>query len=191
VCTNNDTRIATFVIEKKSSFLLVLNHIGCGFYELQHVYSMHAMPIEIIDFFENLNSNCINFDFYVRNKWIYGTKILSNQASTKSDVYIVYNFGVLLIRLVNGSPLTLDGNEIHIRNFIQWVREVHEEEDGIQQNFDVAINNSIIEFDRIESKLFFQISVQCIKVNFVANVLFYHSICGQEIFKKPKIMDLM
>ncbi len=52
VCTSNDTRIATFVIKKKSSFLLVLDHLGCGFYELQHVYSMHAMPIEIIDFFE-------------------------------------------------------------------------------------------------------------------------------------------
>jgi serine/threonine protein kinase len=43
-------------------------------------------------------------------------EILSNQASIKSDVY---SFGVLLIQLVNGSPLTLDGNEIHIRNFMQ------------------------------------------------------------------------
>ncbi len=63
VCTNNDTRIVTFVIEKKSSFLLVLDHLGCGFYELRHVYSMHATPIEIIDFFENLNSDCISFNF--------------------------------------------------------------------------------------------------------------------------------
>jgi hypothetical protein len=73
VCTNNDTRIETFVIEKKSSFLLVLDHLGCGFYEFQHVYSMHATPIEIIDFFENLNSDCISFNFYARNKRIYGT----------------------------------------------------------------------------------------------------------------------
>jgi hypothetical protein len=74
VCTSNDTRIVTFVIFKKSSFLLVLDHLGCGFYELQHVYSMHAMPTEIIDFFENLNSDCISFNFYARNKWIYGTR---------------------------------------------------------------------------------------------------------------------
>ncbi len=33
VCTSNDTRIATFVTKKKSSFLLVLYHLGCGFYE--------------------------------------------------------------------------------------------------------------------------------------------------------------
>jgi serine/threonine protein kinase len=110
-------------------------------------------------------------------------EILSNQASTKSDVY---SFGILLIRLVNGSPLTLDGNEIHIRNFIQWVREVHKEEDGFQQIFGVAINNSIIGFDGNEAKLLLQISLQCIKVNFVPNLLFYHSICGQENFRNLK-----
>ncbi len=48
---------------------------------------------------------------------------------------------------MNGSPLTLDGNEIRIHNFIQWVHEIHEEEDGFQQIFDVAINNSIVQFD--------------------------------------------
>ncbi len=110
-------------------------------------------------------------------------KIHSNQALTKSDVY---NFGVLLIQLVNGSPLTLDGNEIHIRNFIQWVQEVHEEEDGFQQIFDVTINNSIVGFDQNEAKLILQISFQCIKVNFVPNLLFYHSICGQTNFKNLK-----
>jgi len=68
----------------------------------------------------------------------------SNQASTKSDVY---SFGVLLIQVVNGSPLTLDGEKIDIHNFLQWVREVHEEENGFQQIFDVAINNSIVGFD--------------------------------------------
>jgi hypothetical protein len=98
----------------------------------------------------------------------------------------VYSFGVLLIRLVNGSPLTLDGNEIHIHNFIQWVRKVHEEEDGFQQIFDVAINNSIIGFDRNEAKLFLQISLQCIKVNFVPNLLFYHSVSGQFFSKNLK-----
>jgi serine/threonine protein kinase len=109
-------------------------------------------------------------------------EICSNQASTKSDVY---SFGVLLIRLVNGSPLTLDGNEIRIRNFIQWVQEVHEEEDGFQQIFDVAINNSIVRFDPNEAKLLLQISLQCIKVIFVPNLLFYHSIC-QANFKNLK-----
>jgi serine/threonine protein kinase len=102
-------------------------------------------------------------------------EIHSNQTSTKSDVY---SFGVLLIQLVNGSPLTLDGDEIHIRNFIQWAREVYEEENGFQQIFDLVINNSIVGFDRNEAKLFLQISLQCIKVNFVPNLLFYHSICG-------------
>jgi serine/threonine protein kinase len=110
-------------------------------------------------------------------------EIHSNQASTKSDVY---NFGILLIQLVNGSALTLDGNEIHIRNFIQWVREVHEEEDGFQQIFDVASNNSIVGFDRNEAKSFLQISLQCIKVSLLPNILFYHSICGQANFKNLK-----
>jgi serine/threonine protein kinase len=110
-------------------------------------------------------------------------EICSNQASTKSDVY---SFGVLLIRLVNGSPLTLDGDEILIRHFIQWVQEVQEEEDGFQQIFDVAINNSIVGFDQNEAKSFLQIALQCIKVNLVSNLLFYHSICGQANFKNLK-----
>jgi serine/threonine-protein kinase PBS1 len=84
----------------------------------------------------------------------------SNQASTKSDVY---SFGVLLIQVVNGSPLTLDGEKIDIHNFLQWVREVHEEENGFQQIFDVVINNSIIGFDQHEAKSLLQISLQCIK----------------------------
>jgi len=33
VCISNNKRIATFVIKKNSSFLLVLYHIGYGFYE--------------------------------------------------------------------------------------------------------------------------------------------------------------
>ncbi len=111
------------MIEKKSSFLLALDHLGCGFYELQHV---------------------------------------------------------------NGSPLTFDGDEIYIHKFIEWTRNVYEEENGFQQIFDVAINNSIVGFDQNEAKLFLQISLQCIKVNFVPNLLFYHSICGQANFKNLK-----
>jgi len=30
--------------------------LGCGFYELQHVYSMHVTPIEIIDLFGKFKS---------------------------------------------------------------------------------------------------------------------------------------
>ncbi len=87
------------------------------------------------------------------------------QASTKSDVY---SFGVLLIQLLNGSPFILDGNDVHIRNFIRWAQKVHVEENGFQQIFDVVIDNSIIGFDRNEAKSFLQISLQCIKVIFCA-----------------------
>jgi serine/threonine protein kinase len=110
-------------------------------------------------------------------------EIHSNQASTKSDVY---SFGVLLIQALNGSPLTLDGEETHIRNFIQWVQKVHEKKNGLQQILDVAINKSIVGFDQHEAKSLLQISLQCIKVNFVRNLLLYHSICGQENFKNLK-----
>ncbi len=110
-------------------------------------------------------------------------EIHSNQTSTESDVY---SFGVLLIRLVNGSPLTLNGNEIFIHDFIRWVQDLHEKEDGFQQIFDVVTNNSIVGFNQNEAKLFLQVSLQCIKVNFVPNLLFYHSICGQANFKNLK-----
>ncbi|CAK9196404.1 unnamed protein product, partial [Sphagnum troendelagicum] len=83
-----------------------------------------------------------------------------NQASTKSDVY---SFGVLLIQLLNGSPFIVDGNEVHIRNFIQWARKVHVEENGFQQIFNVVIDNSISGFDDNEAKSFLEISLQCIK----------------------------
>ncbi|CAM6059860.1 unnamed protein product, partial [Sphagnum tenellum] len=49
-------------------------------------------------------------------------EICSNQASTKSDVY---SFGVLLIQLMNGSPMTLYGDEIPIRHIIQWPQLWH------------------------------------------------------------------
>jgi serine/threonine protein kinase len=95
-------------------------------------------------------------------------EILSKQASTKSDVY---SFGVLLIQLVNGSTFILDGNEVHIRKFIQWAQKVHVEKNGFQQIFNVVINNSIIGFDRNEAKSFLQVSLQCIKVILVPNLL--------------------
>jgi serine/threonine protein kinase len=82
------------------------------------------------------------------------------QASTKSDVY---SFGVLLIQLLNGSPFIVDGNEVYIRDFIQWVQKVHVEKNGFQQIFNVVIDNSIIGFNNNEAKSFLEISLQCIK----------------------------
>ncbi len=110
-------------------------------------------------------------------------EILLKRASTKSDVY---SFGVLLIQLVNGSPFILDGNEVHIRKFIQWAQKVHVEENGFQQIFDVVINNSIIGFDHNEAKSFLQISLQCIKVIFVPNLLCVSFNLLSSKFEKPK-----
>jgi serine/threonine protein kinase len=110
-------------------------------------------------------------------------KILLKQASTKSDVY---SFGVLLIQLLNGSPFILDGNEIHIRKFIQWAQKVHVEENGFQQIFNVVIDNSIIGFDHNEAKSFLQISLQCIKVIFVTNFLCVSFNLLSSKFEKPK-----
>jgi len=64
------------------------------------------------------------------------------------------------------------------------------EEDGFQQIFNVVINNSIVGFDNNETKLFLQISLQCIKVIFVPNILFIIQFVIMQI-SKPKIMDLM
>jgi serine/threonine protein kinase len=110
-------------------------------------------------------------------------EILSKQASTKSDVY---SFGVLLIQLMNGSPFILDGNEVHIHKFIQWAQKVHVEENGFQQIFYVVINNSIIGFDCNEAKLFLQISLQCILVIFVPNLLCLSFNLWSRKFQKPK-----
>jgi hypothetical protein len=110
-------------------------------------------------------------------------KILSKQASTKSDVY---NFGILLIKLVNRSPFILDGNKALIDKFIQWAQKVHVEENGFQQIFNVVIDNSIIGFDRNETKLFLQISLQCIKVIFVPNLLCVSFDLLSSKFEKPK-----
>jgi serine/threonine protein kinase len=110
-------------------------------------------------------------------------EIISQQASTMSDVY---SFGVLLMQLLNGSPFILDENEVHIRNFIQWAQEVHVEENGFQQIFDVVIDNSIIGFDHNEAKSFLQISLQCIKVIFVPNLLCVSFNLLSSKFEKPK-----
>jgi len=110
-------------------------------------------------------------------------EILLKQASTKSDVY---SFGVLLIQLLNGSPFILDGNEIHIRKFIQWAQKVRVEENGFQQIFKVVIDNSIIGFDRNEAKSFLQISLQCIEVIFVPNLLCVSFNLLSSKFEKPK-----
>jgi len=110
-------------------------------------------------------------------------EILLKQASTKSDVY---SFGVLLIQLLNGSPFILDGNEIHIRKFIQWAQKVRVEENGFQQIFNVVIDNSIIGFDRNEAKSFLQISLQCIEVIFVPNLLCVSFNLLSSNFEKPK-----
>ncbi len=132
---------------------MVLDHLGCGFYELQCVYSMHATPIEIINFFGNSNSDFIGFNFYTMNKWIYST---INSFKAKIDKSDVYSFGVLLNQLVSGSPSTLNGKEIIICKFMRWGRKVHVEEiDGFQQIFDVAINNLIVGFDCNKTQSFF------------------------------------
>ncbi len=110
-------------------------------------------------------------------------EILLKQASTKSDVY---SFGVLLIQLLNGSPFILDGNEIHIRKFIQWAQKVRVEENGFQQIFNVVIDNSIIGFDHNEAKSFLQISLQCIEVIFVPNLLCVSFNLLSSKFEKPK-----
>jgi serine/threonine protein kinase len=103
--------------------------------------------------------------------------------SPKCDVY---NFGVLLIELVNGSRFTLD--RCKIREFIQWARNIHVEENGFQQNFNVIFKNSIVGFNNNEAKLFLQISLKCIQVIFVPNLLCLSFNLLSSEFQKPKIM---
>jgi len=95
--------------------------------------------------------------------------------SPKCDVY---SFGVLLIELVNGSRFTLDRREGKIQKFIQWAQNIHVEKDGFQQIFKVIIKNSIAGFNNDEAKLFLQISLKCIQVIFMPNLLFLSSNLG-------------
>jgi serine/threonine protein kinase len=88
--------------------------------------------------------------------------------SPKCDVY---SFGVLLIELVNGSQFTLDRRDGIIHKFIQWVQKIHVEKDGFQQIFNVVSKNSIMGFDDNEAKLILQISLKCIQVTFMPNLL--------------------
>jgi hypothetical protein len=98
----------------------------------------------------------------------------------------VYSFGVLLIQLVNGSRFKLNGEKVRIHTFIQWAQKVHVEENGFQQIFNVVIDNSIIGFDRNEAKSFLQISLQCIKVIFLLNLLCVSFNLLSSKFEKPK-----
>ncbi|CAN5971409.1 unnamed protein product [Sphagnum jensenii] len=94
-------------------------------------------------------------------------KSKQRHVSLKCDVY---SFGILLIELVNGSRFTLDRRDGEIREFIQWLQNIHVEEDGFQQFFDFMIKNSIEGFNNNEAKLFLQISLKCIQVIFLPNI---------------------
>jgi serine/threonine protein kinase len=80
--------------------------------------------------------------------------------SPKCDVY---SFGVLLIELVNGSRFTLERLDREIHQVIQWVQNIHVDEDGFQEFFEFMIKNSIEGFNNNEAKLFLQISLKCIQ----------------------------
>jgi serine/threonine protein kinase len=103
--------------------------------------------------------------------------------SPKCDVY---SFGELLIELVKGSRFTLD--RVKIRKFIQRAQNIHVEEDGFQQIFNVIIKNSIVGFNNNEAKLFLQISLKCIQVIFMPNLLCFSFNLWSSEFQKPKIV---
>jgi hypothetical protein len=102
--------------------------------------------------------------------------------SPKCDVY---SFGLLLIELVNGLPFTLDRDKIC--KFIQWLGNIHVEEDGFQQIFNVIIKNSIVGFYNNEAKLFLHISLKCIQVIFVPSLLCLSFNLWSSEFQKPKV----
>jgi serine/threonine protein kinase len=103
--------------------------------------------------------------------------------STKSDVY---SFGVLLIELVNGSQFTL--KRVQMREFIKCAQKIHVEEDGFQQIFNVILNDSIVGFNNNEAELFLQISLKCIQVIFVPNLLCLSFNLWSSKFQKPKFV---
>ncbi len=69
----------TFVIEKKSKidygFLLVLDWIlGVGFMNFNMYIQCMWHPLKLLICLENSISDAVNFNFYTKNKQIYGTK---------------------------------------------------------------------------------------------------------------------
>jgi serine/threonine protein kinase len=103
--------------------------------------------------------------------------------SPKCDVY---SFRVLLIELVNGSQSNLE--RFQMRKFIQWAQEIHVEEDGFQQIFNVIMKDSIVGFNNNEAELFLQISLKCTQVIFVPNLLCLSFNLWSSEFKKPKFV---
>jgi serine/threonine protein kinase len=150
-----------------------LHYLQCGFYEFHHVYSMMQNPLKW--------SNYVVWKIKIQNIALASTstpgsvrymapEILpeskQRHVSPKCDVY---SFGVLLIELVNGLQFTLDRGKIC--KFIQWAWKIHVEEDGFQQIFNVIIKNSIVGFNNNEAKLILLISLKCIQVIFLPNLL--------------------
>jgi hypothetical protein len=79
---------------------------------------------------------------------------------------------------------TLDRDKIC--KFIQWGGKIHVE-NGFQQLFNVIIKNSIMGFDNNEAKLFSHISLKCIQVIFMPNLLCLSFNLWSSEFQKPKI----
>jgi hypothetical protein len=86
---------------------------------------------------------------------------------------------------VNGLPFILDRDKIC--KFIQWAGNIHVEEDGFQQIFNAIIKNSIVGLDNNEAKLFFHISLKCIQVIFMPNLLCLSFNYGKMNFKNLKL----
>ncbi len=152
---------------------MVLCYLQCGFYEFQLVYSMMQNPLKWLNYVVwqikiqsiTLASTSTPGSFgYMAPEILPESK--QRHVSPKCDVY---SFGVLLIELMKGSKFTLD--RVKIRKFIQWAQKIHVQEDGLQQIFNVMIKNSIVGFDNNEAKLILQISLKCIQVIFMPNLL--------------------
>jgi len=98
----------------------------------------------------------------------------------------VYSFGVLLIKLLNGSPFILNGNEVSFTNSSNGHKRFRWKKMDLNKIFNVVIDNSIIGFDDNEAKSFLEISLQCIKVIFVPNLLCASFNLLLNKFEKPK-----